>query len=160
MDGGVAINKTHSYNQILTYVLAGFTLLTGITGFSLWGIKRRIETRVEGVIAKQFEEPRIQQVVQKVAVARAEKLMAEQIAPEVAKFNTALLAAQSDMVKMQKCAARIQYYQLKGHNTFPNPYNKQILDALNELVAIAIPNPDERSRFITELQGPDSAPQK
>ena len=65
-----------------------------------------------------------------------------------------LTSVRTDIVEMQKCLATIQYYQIKGANIFPNPYHKEMLDALNKLVAIAIPNPLERSKFITELQGP------
>lgn len=54
---------------------------------------------------------------------------------------------------MQKHIATIQFYQIKGANRLPNPYQKEMMDALNKLVVIAIPNPVERNRFITELQG-------
>ena len=190
-------------NKLLTWTVIGFTILAGITGLSLWGIKERVETKMEKLVAKQFKEPRIQKVVRQVAADRASTLLAEQVNPEVAEFKaeianqlkdlhalvartqdleaqsrqheqsiqavlqglqhslkqsqdaqTKLSSVRTDIVEMQKCLATIQYYQIKGANIFPNPYQKEMLDALNKLVAIAIPSPAERSKFITELQGP------
>ena len=189
--------------QVVTWILIGLAILTGITGVGLWQIKKRVEAKMDKLVAKQFEEPQIQELVRQVAAERASALLTEQVNPEVAKFKTEIanqlkklhtlvartqqLEAQSrkheqsmqavlaglqqslaqsqnaqamltsvrtDIVEMQKCLATIQYYQIKGANIFPNPYHKEMLDALNKLVAIAIPNPLERSKFITELQGP------
>lgn len=190
-------------NKLLAWTLIGFAILAGFTGLSLWGIMNRVEHKMEALVAKQFEEPRIQKVVRDVAAERASSLMKEQVAPEVTKFkseiedqlkelqtlvtktsdlkaesqknkqliqavldelqrsfkesqvaNNRLNAISADIVKMQKAVATIQYYQIKGASIFPNPHTKEMLDALNELVAVAIPNPVERSKFITELQGP------
>ncbi len=189
--------------QVVVWILIGLAILTGITGVGLWQIKKRVEAKMETLVAKQFEEPRIQKVVQRVAAERASTLLTEQVNPEVAKFKTEIanqlkdlhalvsrtqaLEAQSrkheqsiqdvlvglkqsltqsqnvqdmltsvrtDIVEMQKYLATIQYYQIKGANIFPNPYQKEMLDSLNKLVAIAIPNPIERNKFINELQGP------
>ena len=190
-------------NKLLTWTLIGFALLAGLTGLSLWGIMKRVEHKMEDLVAKQFEEPRIQKVVRDVAAERASSLMKEQVTPEVAKFksdikdqlnelqkivtktrnleeeslknkqsiqevldalqrslkesqaaNNKLNAISADIVRMQKAVATIQYYQIKGASIFPNPHGKEMLAALNELVAVAIPDPVERSKFITELQGP------
>ncbi len=190
-------------NKLLTWTLIGFALLTGLTGFSLWGIMNRVEHKMEDLVAKQFEEPRIQKVVSDVAAERASSLMEKQIAPEAAKFKsdienklnelqeivakTRYLEAESlknkqsiqevldalerslkesqvannrlneisaDIVQMQKSVATIQYYQIKGASTFPNPYMKEMFAALNDLVSVTIPDPVERSKFIMELQGP------
>jgi hypothetical protein len=187
--------------QVLAGSLVIFALLGGITGLSVWGIKTRIENKVEGLVAKQFEEPKIQEIVEKVAANQTSVLMSEQINPEVIKFKeevskkleelyqlvaktrdlegqsrkheesiqkvlislkTSLDESQetakqltllkSDIIEMQKLVATIQYYQLKGGTTIPNPYRKQSLDALNKLVHIAIPDPAERSKFVAELQ--------
>jgi len=190
-------------NKLLTWTLIGFALLAGLTGFSLWGIMNRVEHKMEDLVAKQFEEPRIQKVVRDVAAERASSLMKEQVAPEVAKFksdiedqlnelqeivaktrdleaeslknkqsiqevldalerslkesqvaNNRLNEISADIVRMQKSVATIQYYQIKGANTFPNPYMKEMFAALNDLVSVTIPDPVERSKFIMELQGP------
>jgi hypothetical protein len=187
--------------QVLTGSLVILALLGGITGLSVWGIKTRIENKVEGLVTKQFEEPRIQEIVEKVAANQASILMSEQINPEVVKFKEEiskkleelyqlvaktrdlegqsrkheesiqkvllslkisldesqesakqLTRLKSDIIEMQKLVATLQYYQLKGRNTFPNPYGEQSIDALNKLVYIAIPDPTERSKFIAELQ--------
>ena len=190
--------------QVLVGLLTFLALLGGITGLSVWGIKTRIENKVENLVAEQFEEPRIQQTVQEVAATQATNMMLHQIQPEVDRFKAEIaqrlaeletlvgktkaleqqsqshektmqgvLAAlqqalqesqttrdrivglQSDIVRMQKCAARIQYYALKGSNTFPNPYKKEMVEARNEMMSIAIPDPAERAKFITDLGGPN-----
>ena len=190
-------------NKLVTWTIIFFTILAGLTGASLLGIMKRTEKKMEDLVAKQFEEPRIQEVVRQVAADRASVLMTKQVTPEVTKFkadvadqlkelhtlvattreleaesqkhersiqevlvglqhslkqsqdaNTRLSVVSSNIVEMQKCIATIQYYQLKGHNTIPNPYGKEMLDSLNRLLTIAIPDPVERSKFITELQSP------
>jgi len=74
--------------------------------------------------------------------------------------NNRLNTISADIVRMQKAVATIQYYQIKGANILPNPYGKEMLAALNELVAVAIPNPVERGKFITKLQGPQEPKNK
>ncbi len=74
--------------KLLAWVLICFTILAGLTGASLLGIMRRTEKKMEALVAKQFEVPRIQAVVSKVAAERASTLMTEQITPEVARFKT------------------------------------------------------------------------
>ena len=74
-------------NKLLKWTLIGFAILTGITGVSLLGIKQRVEAKMEELVAKQFEEPQIQEVVRKVAAERASVLMTKQITPEVTKFK-------------------------------------------------------------------------
>ncbi len=185
-------------NELLKGVLISLAILAGLTGASLWGIMKRTETEMEKLVAKQFEEPRIQEVVRQVAAELASSLMMEQITPEVNDFKAKidnqlkelyslvasiqelktesqkseqeiqtvlgglqhslkqsqnqLSAVKSDMVEMQKHLATIQYYQIEGANRIPNPYKEGMMAALNKLVAIAIPDRAERSKFITELQ--------
>lgn len=173
-------------------------------GLSLWQIKVRVETKMESLVAAQFQEPRIQQIVQDAAANQATNMMIRQIQPEVDRFKTEIaqklveleslvsrtkaleqqsqaherriqevltalqkaleesqttrdkiVGLQSDIVRMEKCVARIQYFALKGRNQFPNPYKEEMIGALNEMLAIAIPDPTERSKFITEIGGPD-----
>lgn len=73
--------------QVVTWILVGLALLTSITGLSLWGIKNRLEKKMENLVAKQFEEPRIKSIVGKAAEGKAKELMAEQINPEVERFK-------------------------------------------------------------------------
>ncbi|MGD0350951.1 MAG: hypothetical protein ABSB84_11670 [Verrucomicrobiota bacterium] len=190
--------------QVLTWTLTCLALLAGIMGVSLWQIKARVERNMESLVAAQFEEPRIRQIVQDAAATQATNVMLHQIQPEVDRFKAEItnrlaeleilvaktkvleqqsqahekkiqdvLAAlqkaleesqatrdkivglQSDIVRMQECAARIQYYALKGRNVFPNPYQKEMVEALNEMLLIAIPDPAQRSKFITDLGGPN-----
>ncbi len=190
--------------QVLTWTLTGLALVGGIMGLSLWQIKVRVETKMESLVAAQFQEPRIQQIVQDAAANQATNMMIRQIQPEVDRFKTEIaqklveleslvsrtkaleqqsqaherriqevltalqkaleesqttrdkiVGLQSDIVRMEKCVARIQYFALKGRNQFPNPYKEEMIGALNEMLAIAIPDPTERSKFITEIGGPD-----
>lgn len=186
-------------NRLLGYVLISFAILAGLTGLSLWGIWQRVEAEMEDLVAKQFKEPQIQEVVRQAAAEQASGLMMEQITPEVNDFKAKvdnqlkelyslvatiqelktesqkheqgiqtvlgglqhslkqsqnqLSTVKSDIVEMQKHLATIQYYQIQGTNKFPNPYTKEMMAALNKLVVIAIPNPVERNKFITELRG-------
>jgi len=191
-------------SQVLTWMLTSLAILTGIAGVGLWQIKEHVERKMESLVASQFEEPKIHQVVEEAAATRASKMMQEQIQPDVDHFKAEIsqrlseldqlvsktkalekqtqdqattiqdiLAAQqkllvesqqirdkmvglqSDIIKMQKCAMTIQYYALKGRNTFPNPYLQQMLEALNEMASISIPDPVEREQFIKSLGGPN-----
>ena len=84
-------------NKLLKWTVIGFTILAGLTGLSLWGIKERVETKMEKLVAKQFEEPRIQEVVRQVAADRASTLLSEQVNPEVAKFKTEIANQLKDL---------------------------------------------------------------
>jgi hypothetical protein len=191
-------------NQVLAWTLVAFAIVTGITGVGLWQIYSHVQKNMENLVARQFEEPRIKQIVQDVAATQATNIMLLQIQPEVARFKSEIAARlvelqalvaktksleeqsqehrkaiesvlaslnqtlhesqatrdkivglQSDVVKMQKCASRIQYFTLKGANMLPNPYNTNIVASLNEMLSIAIPDPAERRKFIMELGGPE-----
>jgi len=189
------------WKKVLTVSLIVLALLTGITGVSLWGIKCRLEHKLETLVAEQFEEPRIQAVVSSVAETKAEALLIKQILPEVEKFKgeidsqlkeirsivagietlksrsdsnseqiekvlssarssereiekfrNSISGLQSDLVKINRGIVEIQYFNLKGRNSIPNPYNKRIQEKLNEVLAIAVPNPQERAKFVKELE--------
>jgi hypothetical protein len=187
--------------QIVTWVLIALALLTGVTGLSLWGIKSRLETKLEFLVAAQFEEPRIKAVVTDVAKSRAEFLLTEQVKPDVERFKqqiasqiedlkslasdtqklkvqsnesaekieailnsvrqskaeienvkTELFGLNSDLAKLERGLVEIQYFTYKGRNSFPNPYHEKIMQKLNELLLIAIPDPRERAQFVKEIQ--------
>ena len=188
------------WNKVLTVSLIVLALLTGITGLSLWGIKCRLEQKLETLVAQQFEEPRIQTVVSNVAETKAVVLLTEQILPEVEKFKreinkqleeirsavatietlksrsdsnseqiekvlssarssqgeiekfkNTISGLQSDLVKINRGLVEIQYFTLKGSNKIPNPYGERINKVFNEIITIAVPNPQERSKFVQEL---------
>ena len=88
--------------QIIAGLIIGLALLTGITGISLWGIKIRLENKMENLVAKQFEEPRIQAVVSNVAERKAERLLSEQINPEVERFKKEIASQLSDLRSLVK----------------------------------------------------------
>jgi hypothetical protein len=188
-------------HQLLVGAVMFVTLLSGITGLSLWGIKVKLEKRLETLVAAQFQEPKVQQVVQEAAKTQATKLLNDQINPEVDKFKrdvaekvagvsaavseinqlksasgqtaekiesalrsaqesqkqaeqiTATLSGlQSDVLKVERGLVEIQYFTYKGRNIFPNPYHERIMRQLNELLEIAVRDPQERSQFVRDLE--------
>lgn len=74
--------------KVIGWTLVGLTILTAIMGIGLWQIKQRVENKMEQLVAKQFEEPRIQEIVRQAAADRASVLLVEQVNPEVVKFKT------------------------------------------------------------------------
>jgi len=88
------------WKKFFTSMLIFFAILGGITGLSLWEIKQRVEAKMEELVAKQFEEPQIQEVVRKVAAERASALMTEQIMPEVTKFKDEIKKNQEEYFKV------------------------------------------------------------
>ncbi len=89
--------------KLVAYVLVGSTILVALTGASLWGVMKRVENKMEELVARQFEEPRIQEVVRTVATERADALMEEQIQPEVDHFMSEV---NSQLEELQVLAAR------------------------------------------------------
>jgi len=73
--------------QLLTWGLVFLTLLTGITGLSLWAIKNRVETIAIQRIAKQFEEPHISDLMEQVAKKQAKFIIEQQVEPVVTRFK-------------------------------------------------------------------------
>lgn len=190
------------WKQIVAALLVGFALLGGIVGYSLWEIYKGLEQKLEALVAKQFEEPRIQEVVNRVAETKAEALLIAQINPEVEKFKVeinsqieeirsivasigslkaqsdsnaeqieevlfsarrseeeikqvqkAVLGLHSDLVKIERGIIEIQYFTYLSRGRFGNnPYQERIEQKMNELLAIAIPDRQERSKFVEELK--------
>ena len=78
--------------EVFNGLLILLALLGGILGVSVWQIKAHVEHKMENLVAKQFEEPRIKSTVQEAATTRATELLEKQIEPEVAKFKTEVTA--------------------------------------------------------------------
>ena len=93
------------WKEILAVSLVMLALLSGIIGYSLWEIYDRLEQKLEGLVANQFEEPRIQEVVNNVAETKAESLLIEQILPEVEKFKGEI---DSKLEEIRSIVARIE----------------------------------------------------
>lgn len=73
--------------QMLNWVLTGLAIITGVTGVGLYQIKVSVEKRMETLVARQFEEPRIRDIVQEVAAKKATNILTAQIQPEVNRFK-------------------------------------------------------------------------
>src|ERR1035437_8035323 len=84
-------------NQVLTWTLTALAILTAITGVGLWQIKGHVETKMEAMVASQFEDPKIHQIVEEAAAKRANQLMREQIQPEVDRFKTEITNRLSEL---------------------------------------------------------------
>jgi hypothetical protein len=74
--------------QLLTWGLVFLAILTGVTGLSLWSIKKRVETIAIQRIAKQFEEPYISSLMKQVAEQQAKSILEQQVRPEVTRFKS------------------------------------------------------------------------
>lgn len=74
--------------KLLIYLCTACTAIVTLTGVGLWQIYSGIRSRVERLVAKQFEEPHIRQIVAEVASTQAKSLLTEQIKPEVDEFRS------------------------------------------------------------------------
>lgn len=80
----VAILRT----KLLTWGLVFLAILGGVTGYSLWGIKKQVESIATKKIAKQFEEPHISTLVKQAAEEKAKSILEQQVLPEVSRFKS------------------------------------------------------------------------
>lgn len=80
-------------------LFAGILLI--IIVMSLWIIKEGMEKTAIHKIEQQFEEPKIQALLQEVARAKAQKMMERQIEPELKRFREALSDRFSELEELQ-----------------------------------------------------------
>ncbi len=71
---------------------------------------------------------------------------------QIEQTGMALSAMNSDLVALQRGLVEIQYFTYKGRNTFPNPYHERIMQRLNDLLKIGVPNAAERAKFVQEME--------
>jgi len=76
------------HRRMIAELLAVLALLGGITGLSLWGIKKHVENIAIDRIAKQFEEPRISALLESVAKREAKEILEKEVNPEVVRFKS------------------------------------------------------------------------
>jgi len=77
-------------NQLLVGTLAFVTLLSGVTGLSLWGIKVRLEKKLETLVADQFKNENVQKTVDRAAAAEEARLLAKSVEPSNKSFQSKL----------------------------------------------------------------------
>lgn len=75
-------------NQLLVGTIAFVTLLSGVTGLSLWGIKVRLEKKLEALVADQFRNENVQRTVERAAGAEASRLLAKSVEPNIRSFQS------------------------------------------------------------------------
>lgn len=72
---------------------------------------------------------------------------------EVDSIKKSFVGLKSDFIKINRGIVELQYYTYKSRGMFGNnPYQKQIEQKMNELLEIAVPNPQERVKFVAELE--------
>jgi hypothetical protein len=64
-----------------------------------------------------------------------------------------VVGIESDLVKLERGLVEIQYLTYAGRNIFPNPYHERIMQRLNDLLIIAVPDPQQRGKFVKDLEG-------
>jgi len=68
-------------------LLIGLTLLTGVFGLSLWGIKTEITKEMRASIVEQVKEPRIRELIVSVVSTQSEQLLRNEVKPTVESFK-------------------------------------------------------------------------
>ena len=96
---------------LIKQVIAGLAILAIFTGLSIWGIYVRIEQKTEKLIAEQFKEPRIQQLLKEVAENQAKKIIEETLTPSIKKAN------ESIKLKNQSLDAFVTKFETKYNDT-------------------------------------------
>lgn len=88
------------------------------------------------------------------ASADAKKLDAlkREMTSQLASSKKSALVLQRDLSALQIGVIEIAYLQYEGRNIFPNPYHERIVQKINQLLVIAIPDPTERGKLVNELQ--------
>lgn len=71
---------------------------------------------------------------------------------DITEVRDNVFGIESDLVKVKRGIVEIQYLTYAGRNIFPNPYHDRIMKRLNELLIIAVPDPQQRKNFVEELQ--------
>lgn len=128
--------------RIVAWIVLFFVLLTGLTGYSLWDIKERIENKAESLVSKQFEEPKIQEIVQNVAAEQAAVLMSERIEPQVTKFKAEVAEQLKELyslvAEIKELKAKSQEHEQSIEKILiPLQYSlKQSQDAINQLSTV------------------------
>lgn len=72
---------------------------------------------------------------------------------DISKVRNRVVGIESDLVKLERGLVEIQYLTYAGRNVFPNPYHERIMQRLNDLLIIAIPDPQQRGIFVKDLEG-------
>ncbi len=77
---------------------------------------------------------------------------AKESVDEIENTKTKIFGVESDLARIQKSLVAIEYYRVKGRTQIPNPYDKKILEIVDEILIIVEPNPEKRAKFIKELE--------
>ena len=82
--------KSVFWKTLGKWFLIFIAVLCGVTGLSLYGIKKRVERKVEALILEQFQEPRIKNIMKSVAKNQAKEIIENNLNPEIAKANLSI----------------------------------------------------------------------
>lgn len=65
---------------------------------------------------------------------------------------------QHNVAEVEKGVLEIEFLQYAGRNVFPNPYHNRIMNSMNSVLVIAIPDSTERGKFVKDLEAYTAAP--
>ena len=129
------------------------TLLTEQVKPDVERFKKEIASQIEDLksLASDTQKLKIQ------SNDNAEKIEAilnsvRQSKKEIESVKAELFGLNSDLAKLERGLVEIQYFTYKGRNSFPNPYHERIMQKLNDLLIIAVPDSNERAQFVREIQ--------
>lgn len=71
---------------------------------------------------------------------------------DISQVRNSVIGIESDLMKLERGVVEIQYLTYAGRNIFPNPYHERIMQRLNELLVIAVPDSKQRDIFVKELE--------
>lgn len=72
-------------SKLLTYFIIFLAIITGVWGFTVWGIYTKVKDDTQKFIASQFDEPKIKATLEVVATNEAKDLIQNTINPEISK---------------------------------------------------------------------------
>jgi len=129
---------------IWIWIVALSTLLSLVVGISLIGIYRKVvkdtNEQINTLISKQFEEPRIKQILTEVAKTKAEDILVNRIKPEIDNFKAEI---NRELGSVKELSGGLKTKYAADYDTF----NLEVVklkdrNRLTELADMAISNMD------------------
>ena len=130
------------YGALSRFTLKAFSTEASFVKEKVKEVKQDAETidNLRESVEKQAND--IERLLE--SVKRSEK--------DITEVRDSVFGIEGDLVKVKRGIVEIQYLTYAGRNIFPNPYHDRIMQRLNELLIIAIPDPQQREIFVKELQ--------
>lgn len=84
------------------------------------------------------------------SIKEAQELQSE-LNSELKNAKETVEGLKQNLAATEKYVIQISYLQHMGRNFFPSPYDQEIVDALNKMIANTIPDIKEREQFVQQL---------